>query len=270
MKPTCLVILNPNTVSLDFQIDILSNQNKWNNDFKIVFSYIVPELLYELEPALVDDFPNGQQTYLDLIDQVYSRSFDVDVAKLYTTKILLADAKSKVMIIRHERDLISQFNGFDLLIKQHCHKLESDITSIIDDHQVQTPPILLTCKLDNEVVRNVYFIFHGAEQNTQSLKYFTYLFDKKLMQYHIHVVTIVNESTIENERVVVEYVKSKFYKVSIDRIYEDEELDYYRKLFAQGPETTIITDKKHQSFLNWYKQQHETYNQTNLSNIFIS
>lgn len=269
MKPTCLVILSPNTTSLDFQFDILSQQNKWNNDFKIVFSYLVPDNVFELEPVGYEEMPNAQHTYLELVDKVYSRNYDVDVAKLYATKILLAGAKSKVMIIRHERDLLSQFNGFDLLIKQHCHSHDSDIVSLINNQHASSPPVLFTCKLDNEAVHDIYFLFNGSEQNTQSLKYFTYLFDKKLMQYHIHIITMVNESTIANERVVVDYVKSKFYKVSIERIYEDEADANYRKLFTQGPHATIIADKKHQSFLNWYKQ-FDSHNSTQLSNIFIS
>jgi hypothetical protein len=269
MKPTCLVILSPSTSSLDFQFDILSQQNKWNNDFKLVFSYLVPSELYELEPAGVEELPAGQHTYLELVDKVYSRNYDVDVAKLYATKILLAGAKSKVMVIQHERDLFTQFNGFDLVIKQHCLPKESSIISLINEQDAKTPPVLLTCKLDNEIVHDVYFLFHGTEQNTQSLKYFTYLFDKKLMQYHIHIITMVNEATIANERVVVDYVKSKFYKVSVDRIYEDESQAYYHKLFFKGPQATIITDKKHESFLNWYHQI-DTHNDTSLSNIFIS
>jgi hypothetical protein len=269
MKPTCLVLLNPSTHSLDFQHELLVNQTKWSNEFKVYFAYIVPELsMNYLQPAAANT-SNNQYSNLDIVDKVHTDCLDIDSAKLYTTKILLSASKIPVLMIDNQTDLLNKTNGYDLVVFHH-RSIDGDLWQLLFKQLVvRSSPIMLTNKIDNERVQDIYFLFNGSEQNIQSLKYFTYLFDKKLMQYHFHLITIVNEDTIAKEKILYDYVKGKFHKVSVERIYEDDSPAYFTKILSMGNHTTIITNKQHTDFLTNYNNNSIIFDQR-LANIFIS
>lgn len=270
MKPACLIILTPTTASLDFQFDILSRQSSWINDFRITFGYYIPVYAFDFEMSGDEQLATNQYTYLDLVDKAFSYNHEVDMAKLYATKVLLIGSKSKTFMVNGKQALQKHFDGCDLILMQHCNNETDNLCNhFIKAGVHHQSPFYLTSGFSNQPVHDVYFIYNGSEQNTQSLKYFTYLFDKKLLQYHLQLITIVNEQTIENERIVVDYVKGKFHRISVERVYEDEANNWYKKLLTSGSNHTLISDRGNTSLIAQYHQL-KSHSTSNLSNLFIS
>jgi hypothetical protein len=270
MKQKILVLLDGTPKSLSFQHELLMNSHKWNSNFDVTFAYVSPllencEIVYSS-----NELNNNQYTYLEIVDKAFSDNLNIDNAILFATKMMLQVNELKILMISDEKVLSDTAKGFDMvLFQQTCFGCK--IREWAMNHLLSIGlPFYITTDFNINEVKESYFLFTGSDDNTKAIKQYIYLFDKSIEHQMIHLISIVNPSGMQHEKVIYDYIRSRFNKVMVQRLYIEDTPSFYKKILSKGKEHSIVTHKNHTDFVNYFSHKSKALGDDVLANIFIS
>jgi hypothetical protein len=270
MKQKSLVLLDNTPKSLAFQHELLMNSHKWVSNFDITFGYINPGIINSELISASHEMNNNQYTYMEIVDKAYSNATQIDSAVLFSTKMMLQNKELKTILITDESSLTSTVKGYDLVLFRHtcfgCKIREWVMKQLVS----LGSPSYITTDFNINEVRESYFLYTGSDDNTKALKQYIYLFNKSVEQQVLNLVSIVNPSGMQHEKVIYDYIRSRFKKVMVQRVYIEDTAKYFDQILHKGKEYSIITHKNHTDFVNHFASRSITRGDDVFANIFIS
>jgi hypothetical protein len=270
MKQKSLVLLDNTSKSLAFQHELLMNCHNWASNFDITFGYINLSSINSELISTSNEMNNNQYTYMEIVDKAFSNATHIDSAVLLSTKMMLQNKELKTILITDENSLFYTVKGFDLILLQHtcfgCKIQEWVMQQLVN----LSSPSYITTDLNINEVKESYFLYTGSDDNTKALKQYIYLFDKSLDSQVLNLISIVNPSGMQHEKVVYDYIRSRFNKVMVQRVYIEDTPKFFEQILHMGKDYSIITHRNHNDFVKHFTNRSITRGTSVFANIFIS